>query len=219
MDQSRLFRLLLSPSLSSGIITTLVTTAVLVSSSWLYISHNKLFYDYFFGAYGLTTTLIRLPDSSAVLWYWLSSNPITYYTLVVVTAIIAGLTVFTILQSVSRLIRESSLIWHELRDARERHKQAIREQFTRLAVRVAGLMVWAIYISLFFSVLVPFCIVTLQSGIDSIATGDLTGLLQVLGSAVMLWIGLHMHIVFARLVKLRPRLTGGIIDIELAELR
>lgn len=218
MQEQRLFWLLLKPSLSSGWVTLFGAGLIMASSGWLYLSHNAAFYDYFFGPNGVNTLLLRLPNTGVLLRTWLLGNTATYYIALVVTAVIAGLTVFAILQGVRRLMQQSSFSWNLLRSHSSQASAEIHALFVRLALRVLSCLGWSVYIVLSTAVLMPFALLLLQSGIDAISTDTLVGLLNIAECFVALLIFIHVHIVFLRLVLLRPRLFGT-RDIELAELR
>jgi hypothetical protein len=219
MDQLRLTWLLLSPSLSSGVMTVVCTIFIVGMSGWLYINHDQLFYDYLFGPRGIQTTLIQITDTSAVLRNWLLGSVATYYILLFVTAVIVGLTVFAILQNAKKVLNGSLFVWQGLHNATQAHKDALKEMFTRLALRIICLLIWAIYLALFITILIPFSTLLVQLGIDRITmrVPELDGLLYIAASIALVLASLHLHVVFARLVRLRPRLFG-ILDIELAEL-
>ncbi len=217
MNNLKLFWLLLKPSLSSSLLTILTSLAITVGSAWLYISHSSVFYDYFFGPYGISTTLLRAPDTTAALRAWLFGSPATYYIVLAVTAVIAGLTVLTILQGIEYLVQEGKFLWREIHAPLQEQKSVIRELFVRLTLRVIASMAWGIYIAFFVTIFLPFLAIMQQSGIDKLATDPLVGSLSIVGAFVILGILIHLHIIFARLVALRPRLYG-VNDIELAEL-
>jgi hypothetical protein len=217
MDQLRLAWLLLSPSLSSSVVTILSTLAIVGTSGWLYINHSQAFYDYLFGPYGIATSLIQVPDTTAVFQHWLLGSGTTYYVLLVVTAAIVGLTVFAVLQNAGKVVNTSIFAWQDLQAVSRSRKEAIKEMFTRLALRVVSLLGWSVFVCLFAAILIPFGALLVENGIDKFNTGDGSGLLYISASLALTLASMHLHVVFARLVRLRPRLFGD-RDIELAEL-
>lgn len=218
MHEKRLFWLLLTPSLSSGIVTLFAATATLIGAGWLYIGHNPFFYDYLFGPNGINTTLLRVPDTTVLVRTWLLGSAATYYIVLLITALIAGLTVFAILQGIRHLVSESYSGWSLLHSHSAQAKSVIREVFARLALRVVSCLIWCLYIVFSTTVLVPFAMVLLQSGIDVVTKNIGGGLFNIFASFVTLAVFVHVHIVFLRLILLRPRLFGT-RDIELAELQ
>lgn len=217
MQERRLFWLLLKPSLSSGLLTLFAVALIMTSSGWLYISHNAAFYDYLYGPNGVSTTLLRLPNTGVLLRTWLLGNTATYYIVLVVTAIIAGLTVFAILQGVRRLLQQSSSGWNLLHSHSKQATAEIHDLFVRLALRVLSCLGWCVYIVMSTAVIMPFAVLLLQGGIDAVSTNLPNALLSVAECFALLLVSIHVHIVFLRLVLLRPRLFG-IRDIQLAEL-
>jgi hypothetical protein len=217
MDQLRLAWLLLSPSLSSSVITLLSALIIVGVSAWLYITHSQIFYDYLFGPNGIETSLLQVTDSSAIFKNWLLGSTATYYILLVATAAIVGLTVFAILQNADKAVNKSLFAWQGLQAASRTHKDALKETLARLALRAVCLLAWAIFWALFAGILIPFSTLLVQMGIDNFNKGDLSGLLYLAASLGLILASVHLHVVFARLVRLRPRLFGD-RDIELAEL-
>jgi hypothetical protein len=217
MNNLNLFWLLLKPSLSSNVLTFLSTSSITILSGWLYVSRSQAFYEYFFGPNGISTTLLRAPDTTAALRMWLFGSPATYYIVLGVAAVITGLTVLTILQGIQHIVREGVFIWRELRTPSQSANSAISELFARLAVRVVASLAWGIYIALFATVLLPFVVILEESGIDTLASNIFIGGLYITAAFALLGVLVHMHVIFARLVALRPRLYG-VNDIELAEL-
>jgi len=217
MRERRLFWLLLTPSISSSLLVLSAPGATMMRAGWLYITHSPAFYDYFFGPYGIKTLLLRMPDTSVLLRTWLFGSNATYYIVLVVTALIAGLTIFTVLQGIRHLISSSSSEWNLLQSRSKQAQSEIHDLFARLALRVASCIGWCVYIVLFATVLMPFALLLLQIGIDTVTKDPLGGLFNSGACFLALLIFAHVHIVFIRLLLLRPRLFG-IRDIELAEL-
>jgi len=208
-------RLLLSPSISSGVVCAVLSLAVIGGAAWSFISQNLLFYDFLFGRNGITTTLLTTNDHLSPLKVRLASSPITYRLTVLVVALMAGAIVYVLLQGVSRFIELIKLL---IRDTHQ-HTRAARLEllFTleRGGVVVAGLLGWAAYVIAFLGLLVPFAIALLQSGIGLPSEHNPTSWLSIIAAVVLLAISLHVHVVFARLCMLRLRLFGS-SDFEMA---
>lgn len=118
-----------------------------------------------------------------------------------------GFLVFTILESLGRLARESSVLWYEFHTPEAR--SAMIETLERLAVRCFSFIVLVSYTLLFVTIVLPFCILLLQSGIDSLSMSTPSGAGICILAAVYLAASLHVPIVLVRLLFLRPRLFGG----------
>lgn len=209
MYQQRLLRLLLLPSLISGSAVTGIALAVLGYSAWLYIGENQLFYNYLFGVYGLKTYVWQLSVGATAWDRSLLGSPLAYYMLVGAAASAAGLLVYTLLQWLSLSFSQGRLLWRELHTSGQDHRQIAKGLLARLGLRTTALVGWGVYAAAFFSIVVPFCIILNQNGVDRIHAGAQAGWLSSLGALAILLLTLHLHIVFLRLVFLRPRLIGG----------
>ena len=209
--------LLFLPSLSSSALTSLTAAVVLVASGWSYINENLLFYDQLFGIYGFKTLLLQ-SDGLYALQHALLDSTLTYYILLFAAGITVGLMVYTLLETARMTIHTTAEELHEIGDDDPLHKTAAREALERLLLRVASLVGWGVYMAIFASILLPFSIVLAQTGVDMLETSLLGGVVHGASAFVLLVLGLHTHIIFARLVMLRPRLFGD-SDIEEAKYR
>lgn len=205
--------LLLLPSLASATVTLIATLLVLGSSAWSYISNNQLFYDSIFGLYGFKT-LLNTSDTFSSIQYVILNGRYTYYILVIACALIVGGTTYVLLESLRRATQDTTDDLQQITDSQ--HKEAARTALTRLVLRIASALGWAVYIVAFVSLLMPFTIVQVETAIDMLHTNTslLHALLYGLESFAILFVGIHAHVVFARLCMLRPRLLGGDHDIE-----
>lgn len=203
-------KLLLLPSLSSGTGCLALAGLLLGGAAWSYIEDSQLFYTYIFGAYGFKTVLLQAPDDLWTLGNAIAGSNLTYYVLVIMCGIMAGLTTYTILEAISHLRRDTGEVIHNMHTYGTAYRQAVRESFLRLALRVVALLSWSVYAIIFFAMLVPFCILWVQMGIDRISmSAAILGWLTILGSWLAFSLCLHVNVVFARLVWLRPRLFGN----------
>ena len=214
MRQRQLFKLLILPSYGSGIATFVVSLVFLGYSAWLFISNNQLFYGAIFGPYGVKTLVWQ---NSLALNSWqqlLFSSSIAYYIALLGVAIIVGMTVFTVLQAFGFLVRGSSELLHEALDVRRRTS---RELFYRLALRVVAIVGWGMYLSAFFSSILPTILSANQVGIERIQAQEYFGAVDSIGAFLGLILALHMHVIFLRTVLLKARVFGGEDDVVVAE--
>lgn len=209
MNQQRLIRLLLTPSLLSGFSVFVGAIIVLAVSGWAYISRQQLFYDALFGPFGVATAMLRAPDFFAVFRTNVLNNPLTYDAMILVCAILIGFLVFTILESLGRIARESSVLWYEFHTHSPEARSAMFETLVRLMVRCISFAAWVTYVLVFVAIMLPFCILLLQAGIDALGMSQLSGAGACLLALAYLTVSLHVHIVLIRLSVLRPRLFGG----------
>lgn len=209
--------LLLLPSLSSGLLTTVGAIAVLSISGWSYVNDNLLFYDQLFGIYGLKTQLIY-SDGLYTIQHAILDSALTYHILLAAAGMIVGLIVYTLLEAGRRTVHQAAEELHEIQDTDPAHKIAAREALERVLLRIASLVCWGMYVVVFARVLLPFSVISLQAGIDGFGTSFVASAINCAGAFALLSLGLHLHIIFARLLLLRPRLFGD-ADIEEAKYR
>lgn len=217
MYQNSLLRLLLTPSILSGMGIFVIVLAVLGYSGWLYISDNQIFYDYLFGAYGLKTFVWQNSLGFSVWSQAFLSSPLAYYMLVGGVAVIVGVAVFTVLQAAGLFVRGTAELIDQAQYRGPTHKAAMRELVSRLVLRITGVFGWAVYAAFFVSSLVPFSIVLNQMGIEALRQGSAPGALACVGAFALLAFAFHLHVVFVRICVLKPRLFGGDAAIEEAE--
>lgn len=211
MNRVRLLKLLLSPSLSSGLIVLITVTVTLSLVAWTYIAHEQLFYDYLFGRYGLTTILLIAPDSFGFFRGAIINSLLTYYAIVTVAAIIVTLVIYTILESFERVGSGTRSLWQEIESDDKVSKELLKETSVKLVLRCLSLIGWMCYILLFVKMLIPLSIALLQSGLDGLATNTImVGVASIVGAWLLLLVGSHMHVTFARLCLLKVRVFGNL---------
>jgi len=217
MYDLRLIRLLLSPSLFSGGLTVMLCALVLGYNSWLYLSEEQLFYDYLFGYNGLKTYVWQHSQAITTWQGAFFNSPVVYYALVVIAAAIAGVMTYSLLQLASLVSHSLKEGWHSLQSEGKTARMVAVELLTRLGLRILSLLCWGFYIGFFISIIIPFVFVLNRLGIDYIHGSRSIGWLACLGALFILILSLHLHIIFLRLVFLRPRVFGGDHAIAVAE--
>ena len=216
-QQARLFALLFQPSLFSFVASVLLSIGILGVINWSYATQNPILYDYFYGPQGLTTRLEESSGTLAILAKSFSAQYITYELIVFVAAILVGLIVYAILQSISHLLIGATYSYMEFQGAPKNNRLSVGMEIgARLLIRTASLAAWFFYWIFWSKVLFPFCIIA-----SGLVFADLFadwvwayGLLALFGMIA----GLHVHVVFARLLLLKPRVFGGQNDIMAALL-
>lgn len=217
MYDLRLIRLLLTPSLLSGTLTLGLGALLIGYNAWLYVSEQQLFYDYLFGSHGLKTYIWQHSDKVSSWQGAFLGNPVVYYVLVGATAIAAGLIVYFLLQLISLTFKNFRLSLGILHAQNKTDKAIALELFSRLVTRVISLVCWGLYGAFFISIISPFVFVLNQVGIEYIHDSRFVGWLACLGALLILMLTIHLHVIFLRLVFLRPRLFGGDRAIEVVE--
>jgi hypothetical protein len=196
-----LVRLLLSPSLCSLVMTLVAAVTAIAVNIWPIVRHSAFLETNWFGQYGAKTLLIQAPDRLALVRLMLHGT-LVYYLIVVTVGVTLGLIVYAVLQTIGRARSDAQEFVAGLREQRQ-NVQTVR----RLEVRIFALLAWAVYVLFFVNVLVPFALAMAETAVSDTGLG--AAILYLLGALVALLVGLHIHVVFMRLVLLRLRVFGG----------
>lgn len=197
--ESRLFLLLLKPSFVSLMTVIITALGVTIAVNGSYFTYNETLYPILYGEFGAITALERSPGLVDGVVEGFSTNPIIYGTVVLVLAIVAGWIAFHLIHTIRSSAAAS--------DTPDHHTFAQRV----IAHCVVGTM-WLLYSFVSIATLIPFCLLYSRIGAESILT--LEGALYVTSSYLGLLVIFHIHIVFARLFLLRPRVFGGRVAVE-----
>lgn len=216
MRQLRLTLLLLRPSLISSSTCLVAAACLLTITNRAFLAYNPTLNTYLFGANGLFNALQSSPFSlsgayHSVFTHSLSRNILTYLFILFITIVIFGA-----LEGSSKAFNQLSAGANELRTAAApRFALLRREIWARAVTRMLVVTVWAVYAIIFASVVLPFCVQQARFGIATI--GQLSHVQYIaVGSGVLL-VALHLHVVFARMLVLRPRIFGGIEELLATE--
>lgn len=207
MGQLRIIRVLLIPSPLSAAVCTLFALAILSIAGLAAVNQHHLFYDYLYGRYGIVTTLQHTPS-----YHWpspiasLVNQPVTYHVLIFFVWAIIGLIVYVVVEGFHSMVTGATTTWRDMHFAHAFVRSVEVEVGVRLSLRIINLLLWVGYTYLFVSILVPFCILLDGVGLDNVSFVSWGGALYLVSSFVLLLICTHLHVIFARLVALRPRL-------------
>jgi hypothetical protein len=218
MNERPLFKLLLLPSFLSGMVTFLISISVLGYSAWLYTTSNQLLYNYLSGPYGLQSYVLQNSLQFSAIKSILFASPISYYIVLVGVALVIGMTVFVFLQIATSIVRGSTTMVEEALDHGPGSGRIKLQLLYRLFLRILSVGGWVIYLAFFVSSLAPFTVLVLQGGIDAIQAQNYEGGVMCLAALLALMLALHLHVVFARLSLLRPRIYGGEDEVIAAEI-
>jgi hypothetical protein len=211
MHQRRLAKLLLRPSIFSSTLTILLAIAILGISIWPYTANNLILSQYIYGPYGIVTVMEKSSDIANFTAAF-SVSPLTYNLLILGVAILIAAGVYAILQSISKIIVGSYDTWHAIHDAGSSVQSVEREIGARLTVRLLSLSLWIAFIFFFMGLVLPYCIFITRDGIDHLLHLDWKVLNGLVGFTILA-VSLHFHVIFMRLIVLRPRVFGGKLDI------
>ena len=203
MPQWRLILLLVTPSWLSFCVVTAVTVLVVGVSSWSYFTYNPTFYDFFYGEHGIVTTLELAPGAVEAVQENISNNPVIYGVGIVVSAMIAAAIMLFVLRGAERGAQAASHLGNDI----DR-----RDYIQHVLLRLLLIVLWIVYALLSVNVLLPMCLLFTRIGAEDVTSPSGFGLAA--ASTFLFGMVLHGHIVFARMVCLRPRVFGSEAAIE-----
>ena len=207
MSQLQLLLLLLRPSLLSFVLSAVLTPLILGAANWSYITQSPFLYEYFFGPQGFITasqTSANLADSISLVF----ASPITYNIFVAIVAVLVGLIVYIGLESLSIAALGIADTWDIIHvNNREARLSMVREMSIRRSFRTVVVIVWCLYWLFFINILLPFCILSTKITTNEAITPE--GASSIALGSLALFIGFHLHVIFMRLITLRPRVFGS----------
>jgi hypothetical protein len=117
--------------------------------------------------------------------------------------------VFALLQLIAGIFRGSVEVIEGALPNAVLSRTARREILSKFGLRSISIISWAVYLAYFISTIMPFSIVLSQFGVDRLEVGDHSGAVAIMGALLLMSMSLHLHVIFMRLVALRPRIFGG----------
>jgi len=192
MQPSRYSYLVLNPSLFSVTLSLFAGVITLGTANWSYVLHDLLFYDYFFGADGVVSAMLR-PDSDATLIKTIFSQSFLNNLIVIGASLGVGIVCYLLLEGIRHLRNPMPPL--PRREARQR-------ALSRLVIGA----IWVVFIEITIKVILPFCILATQVGIK--ALWDIKGVLFLGFGLIIFMVCWHIHTILLRLFLLRVRVFG-----------
>lgn len=189
-----------------------LTGIILAIAIWPDATHSPLLNQFFYGPYGVVAALKKSSDVAAFTRAF-SVSPVIYYGLILAVAVLVAGGVYAILQTLSKVIVGSYDTWHVFHDPARGKESLEKEVGTQLSVRLMSVLLWVAFSYFFLTILLPYCIFAGRIGVNHLFQWD--GLYALAGFCLLLG-SLHVHVVFLRLLLLRPRVFGGRLDIMAA---
>jgi hypothetical protein len=209
MRRHQLSGLLLRPSLCSSILCTLGAVGVVIAANWTFVLENILLYDYFFAHEGLVTTLQTTPDGGSAISEALTSKSLAHNAAILGGALLAGVGLYVIVRVLVSLVNSISMTLKEMNAVEGPAKHAVEHELEkRIGIRALVALVWIAFTFISVKVVLPFCILASEVGLDEKkSVGE--GIGYVFFAIVLTFVTLHLHVILARLLLLRPRIFGG----------
>ena len=197
-EQEKSLGLLTSPSWLSGLITVVVSMAVVIGT-FAMMQYNGSQFQLLKDTQELKSHTVDYDalDESLSL-----KNLVSNSTLFILWAAV-GLVAYTFTMSIWRSFRRAVDFEHELDYVHTDRNQMVRHAVYMLVFRLIVLIGWFIYIQFTLHVLLPYV-----TALAITAAGDYSWLYNILflaGATGLLALALHLHVVLLRLVLLKPR--------------
>lgn len=199
--QARLFLLLLKPSFLSLTAVSLIALVIIGGLNWPYFTYNQALYTFLYGEFGVVTALEQSPESIQQFQDAVTTSPIIYAIVVVIIAVVAGRAAFLFVHG----LKSTGTFYESTPD--QKH-EIIHNFVTRLLIAIG----WIIYIAISFVFIFPFSILLSRIGAETITSSN--GIIMNIEAFLLFVICLHLHVVFARLFLMRPRLFGSEATIQ-----
>lgn len=174
-------------------------------------------YSWMYGPGGVATDFANASNSLTSIAGSLTTKYISYQLFIFIIAVGVGLSVYFLLQMLSKLLANASDTYSNIHAANievRRHNQ--EEIGARIAIRLLSLVAWFFYWILTVKFILPYILVASKIRFQDFFIG--TGWIYILLAFVVLSLTIHLNIVFMRFVTLRPRLFGGTDEVLAARL-
>lgn len=202
VKESRLFALLVTPSLISTLCSIAIVCLIALASQWHYLQLNSLTATYFAGDYGLNTLFMRI---NFFLGLALDST-LAYNIAAIGFACLVGLSIYSIVQGFHYMHTEALVMHDEIKFTTKRVRRRVEAVLgLRILLQITSVLAVSLYSAFFFNAILPYCISLMNSGYSNVI--HVTEWLEAL---VILFLALHVFCIFMRLLVLRPRLFSSV---------
>lgn len=189
----------LSPSIFSGIVMAVVAVAtVFITFEATYGSTGAL-QQGLFAAHSLSApTYHQITDS-------LAQSPVVSNAPLFLLWAAVGLIIYLFAVNIIAALGNGVQIEEQLSYVNSQRTKLIRYEIGIMLIRVGVLLVWLLYLQLFVRLLLPYALSVVSAArLDSLPAE--VG--QIILATVGLFVGLHLHLVFLRLLLLKTRVIA-----------
>lgn len=197
----RLFGLALTPSLFSSVVC-FVLGLVFVGAIVLNVYFKGSFLPIVFFDWG-NLAISNTGDVTYGIILQDATNKLSAFT---VWALF-GLFMIAMGGSAYGIIRKARRLGDQLTDQRLNRKQILFEAFRRLGVQGLIFILWTLYAWVFFKFVFVYVLAASATGASDLPRFEGVGF--IIAAVLILICALHMHVVFLRLLILRPRVFGA----------
>lgn len=196
----------LGPSINSGFITGIVAAVLLAGANFSYVAGSSLLYDFLFGK-GTPYDLIQTSrDKASVINQTVLGNPLLNKLLFFGFWVMVGLFVYAIISVLSQSVTETEEEVEQMHYIHARKAQIEQDIILRLTFRASGAIAACIYSWIFVRILFPYCIYASRVALNNLS--NMRGILYGIMSIGILLVALHIAVIIARVIVIRPRVFG-----------
>ena len=201
--------LAIKPSIFSFVVSLFFSAGFIFALDWPFFSYSPAMFDTLFGNYGWVGIIENAVDYTKNLSAGLlTSGGRAYMIFVGLFALFAGLSAYILTYILRGMVGKVNGVWHLTQwrntDNQRAYTHGVMISF---AVRATVFIGWILYAWLFFSAILPTCLLLARIGANDILS--VVGLLRFVAAIAGLVLALHLHVVFARFAMLRPRVFGA----------
>lgn len=206
MHRFRFFTLLVSPSFFSAVMVSIFTGLILAAGNWGQLRSIPAIYEMFFGEQGLVTGIQQTSQGAfGELLARAFENTASYYVVIILVAVGVAVIIYGILQGVTDTANDVHEVAGELRSVEAAQAAVRRSVMVTAFLRAASIIGWIVYMIVFLQIILPFAVLAFGTGIHDQGQSQVT---YTIGAIALLWLGLHLQVIFMRILLRRLRVFG-----------
>lgn len=211
MKNSKIARLILTPSTFSLFATVGCSLFILLAAGFSYASNTGLFYDYLFGSDSSTKLIEESQSTLALFNDTVFGNPLLNKILFLIFWMVVGLVVYLLITGIGAGANSAEEIIEQSKYVHAQTGQIHKEAEIKLAIRLVAIGLLVIFGAVFIKVLLPFSILCARIVASNIH--DPLGWLYAVLGFIVLGCSFYLMTVGIRVVALKPRVFGGSEDL------
>jgi hypothetical protein len=202
LQSSRELNLLLTPSLSSGIVVVFLSLGITFGTLFKVLYHGSSLEHlvYLDQNKQAIADNYQTVQSSSLLDSWIGYIPLLLFWGGM------GLVVYWFCEMLYNVYRSAAMVQEELHYVHSNRQAIIKSLVSHMVVRLVTLAVWILYAWLTIHFLLPYVIAIayVAGGVHNL----LSSILYMARGTLLLLVAFHIHVILCRLFFLKPRLFG-----------
>lgn len=199
--------LLFEPSFFSGTVTVIGAFTVLVLANFSYLLRSGLIFDVLYGKDSPVDLIQTSRDTASSINQTIFGNHTLNQILFFAFWMMIGLFAYVTIMAISQSVSETETDVKTLGYVHARKALVERSMLVRIAIRLGAILGGGIYIWVFIRFLLPFSVYSSRVGLGNLS--DVSGWVYLLIGFVVLALSMHLCVIIARLVMVRPRVFGS----------